>query len=82
MICETAFALPITTNAATIGWTVRDAAGTEVAKGSALAASLNGQLPLSISTPGWYQDDLTATASDGWVTNGGTDFSVLTPHDF
>jgi hypothetical protein len=74
--------LGFTTNAATVGWTVRDAAGTEVAKGSASVASLNGQLPLSISTPGWYQADLTATASDGWVTNGGTDFSVLTPHDF
>ena len=74
--------LGFTTDAATVGWTVRDATGTEVAKGSASAASLNGQLALSIGTPGWYQVDLTATASDGWVTNGGTDFSVLTPHDF
>ena len=49
--------LGFTTNAATIGWTVRDAAGTEVAKGSAPAAALIGQLPLSISTPGWYQTD-------------------------
>jgi hypothetical protein len=74
--------LGFTTNAATVGWTVRDAAGTEVAKGSAAAASLSGQIPLSISTPGWYQADLVATASDGSVTNGGTDFSVLTPYDF
>ncbi|MGW6280671.1 sugar-binding protein [Kribbella sp. NPDC055071] len=74
--------LGFSTNAATVAWTVRDATGTEVAKGSATAASLNGQLALSISTPGWYQADLTATSSDGWVTNGGTDFSMLAPHDF
>ncbi len=42
---------------------MRDAAGTEVAKGSAAAGSLNGQIPLSISTPGWYQADLVATAA-------------------
>lgn len=74
--------LGFSTDAATVGWTVRDAAGTEVAKGSAAAGSLNGQIPLSISTPGWYQADLVATAADGSVTNGGTDFSVLTPYDF
>ena len=74
--------LGFSTDATTVTWTVRDAGGTEVAKGSASAASLNGQLPLSISTPGWYQTDLTAVGSDGTTTLGGTDFAVLTPHDF
>ncbi|MFF0343734.1 sugar-binding protein [Kribbella sp. NPDC004875] len=74
--------LGFTTDATTVNWTVRDAGGTEVAKGSASAASLNGQLPLSISTPGWYQTDLTAVGTDGSTTLGGTDFAVLTPHDF
>lgn len=74
--------LGFSTDAATVNWTVRDAGGTEVAKGSAAAAALNGQLPLSISTPGWYQTDLTAVAADGTTTAGGTDFAVLTPHDF
>ncbi|HZX02230.1 sugar-binding protein [Kribbella sp.] len=74
--------LGFSTDAATVNWTVRDASGTEVAKGSAAAATLNGQLPLSISTPGWYQTDLRAVASDGTTTLGGTDFAVLTPHDF
>ncbi|MGW7685247.1 sugar-binding protein [Kribbella sp. NPDC054772] len=74
--------LGFTTDATTVNWTVRDAGGTEVAKGSASAASLNGQLPLSISTPGWYQTDLTAVGSDGSTTLGGTDFAVLSPHDF
>lgn len=74
--------LGFSTDAATVNWTVRDAGGTEVAKGSASAATLNGQIPLSISTPGWYQTDLTAVASDGTTTLGGTDFAVLTPHDF
>src|SRR5690242_740407 len=74
--------LGFSTDATTINWTVRDAGGTEVAKGSASAAALNGQLPLSISTPGWYQTDLTAVGSDGTTTLGGTDFAVLTPHDF
>ena len=44
--------LGFNTDATTVTWTVRDAGDTEVAKGSASAASLNGQLPLSISTPG------------------------------
>jgi hypothetical protein len=70
------------TNAATVAWTVRDATGTEVAKGSAAASSLNGRLTLSITTPGWYQVDLAGTSSDGWVTNRGTDFSVLAAKDF
>ncbi|HET6737799.1 MAG TPA: hypothetical protein VFH76_02660, partial [Kribbella sp.] len=74
--------LGFTTDATTVNWTVRDAGGTEVAKGSAVAAALNGQLPLSISTPGWYQTDLAAVAADGTTTVGGTDFAVLTPHDF
>jgi hypothetical protein len=74
--------LGFSTDASTVNWTVRDAGGTEVAKGSASAASLNGQLALSISTPGWYQTDLTAVASDGTTTLGGTDFAVLSPHDF
>ncbi|MEV4260177.1 sugar-binding protein [Kribbella sp. NPDC049584] len=74
--------LGFSTDATTVTWTVRDAGGTEVAKGSASAASLNGQLPLSISTPGWYQTDLTAVGSAGTTTLGGTDFAVLTPHDF
>jgi len=74
--------LGFTTNAATMTWTVRDATGTEVAKGSATAASLNGRLPLNISTAGWYQADLKAVAADGTTTTGGTDFSVLTPYDF
>src|SRR4051812_17272288 len=74
--------LGFSTDAATVGWTVRDAAGTEVAKGSASAASLNGRLTLPISAPGWYQTDLTAIGSDGSTTSGGTDFSVLSPHDF
>ncbi len=75
-------ALGFSTDATTVNWTVRDAAGTEVAKGSASAASLNGQLQLPISTPGWYQTDLTVVGSDGTTTLGGTDFAVLTPHDF
>ncbi|NUR97343.1 MAG: hypothetical protein HOV67_19045 [Kribbellaceae bacterium] len=74
--------LGFSTDAATVNWTVRDATGTEVAKGSASAASLNGQLPLSISTPGWYQTDLSVVGADGTTTFGGTDFAVLTPHDF
>jgi methionine-rich copper-binding protein CopC len=74
--------LGFSTDAETVGWTVRDAAGTEVAKGSAPAASLNGRLSLPISTPGWYRTDLTAVGSDGSTTLGGTDFAVLTPHDF
>lgn len=74
--------LGFSTDANTVNWTVRDASGTEVAKGSASAASLNGQLALSISTPGWYQTDLTAVGSDGSTALGGTDFAVLTPHDF
>ncbi|MFG1911936.1 sugar-binding protein [Kribbella sp. NPDC048928] len=74
--------LGFSTDATTVNWTVRDAGGTEVAKGSAAAATLHGQLPLSISTPGWYQTDLTAVAADGTSTVGGTDFAVLTPHDF
>ncbi|WP_112247559.1 sugar-binding protein [Kribbella monticola] len=74
--------LGLSTDAATVGWTVRDAAGTEVAEGSAPAASLNGRLTLPISTPGWYQTDLTAIGSDGSTTSGGTDFAVLSPHDF
>ncbi|MGZ0151656.1 sugar-binding protein [Kribbella sp. WER1] len=74
--------LGFSTDAATVNWTVRDADGTEVAKGSAAASTLNGQLPLSISTPGWYQTDLRAVAADGTTTLGGTDFAVLTPHDF
>src|SRR4051794_37056867 len=74
--------LGFSTDATTVNWTVRDAGGTEVAKGSASAAALNGQLALSISTPGWYQTDLTAVASDGTTTLGGTDFAVLSPHDF
>ena len=56
--------LGFSTDATTLSWTVRDASGTEVAKGSASAASLNGQLPLSISTPGWYQTDLTGATSE------------------
>ncbi|WP_427889660.1 sugar-binding protein [Kribbella sp. GL6] len=74
--------LGFSTDAATVTWTVRNADGTEVAKGSAAASALNGQLPLSISTPGWYQTDLRAVAADGTTTLGGTDFAVLTPHDF
>ncbi|GAA1588442.1 MULTISPECIES: sugar-binding protein [Kribbella] len=74
--------LGFSTDAATVNWTVRNADGTEVAKGSAAASALNGQLPLSISTPGWYQTDLRAIAADGTTTLGGTDFAVLTPHDF
>lgn len=74
--------LGFSTDATTLSWTVRDASGTEVEKGSASAASLNGQLPLSISTPGWYQTDLTAVGADGSATLGGTDFAVLSPHDF
>ena len=74
--------LGFSTNATTVSWTVRDAGGTEVAKGSAPAATLNGQLTLAISTPGWYQTDLTAVGSDGTTTLGGTDFAVLSPHDF
>ncbi|MET9270849.1 sugar-binding protein [Kribbella sp. NPDC003557] len=74
--------LGFSTDATTVSWTVRDAGGTEVAKGSAPAATLNGQLTLPISTPGWYQTDLTAVGADGATTLGGTDFAVLTPHDF
>jgi len=74
--------LGFSTDATTVSWTVRDAGGTEVAKGSAPAATLNGQLTLPISTPGWYQTDLTAVGADGTTTLGGTDFAVLTPHDF
>ncbi|MGW6195599.1 GH39 family glycosyl hydrolase [Kribbella sp. NPDC055110] len=74
--------LGFSTDAATVNWTVRDAGGTEVAKGSAPAATLDGQLALPVSTPGWYQTDLTAVGSDGTTTLGGTDFAVLTPHDF
>lgn len=74
--------LGFSTDATTVGWTVRNASGTEVAKGSAPAATLNGQLALPVSTPGWYQTDLTAIGSDGTTTLGGTDFAVLTPHDF
>ncbi|MDX3002846.1 sugar-binding protein [Kribbella solani] len=74
--------LGFSTDATTVSWTVRDAAGTEVSKGSASAAALNGRLTLPISTPGWYQTDLAAVAADGSTTLGGTDFAVLTPHDF
>jgi methionine-rich copper-binding protein CopC len=74
--------LGFSTSASTLNWAVRDAAGTEVARGSAPAASLNGQLALDIATAGWYQVDLKAVAADGTTTTGGTDFSVLTPHDF
>ncbi|MET9317630.1 sugar-binding protein [Kribbella sp. NPDC003505] len=74
--------LGFSTDATTVSWTVRDAGGTEVAKGSAPAATLNGQLTLPISTPGWYQTDLAAAGADGTTTLGGTDFAVLTPHDF
>jgi hypothetical protein len=74
--------LGFSTDAATVNWTVRDAGGTEVAKGSGAAAALNGRLTLPVNTPGWYQTDLTAVAADGTTTLGGTDFAVLTPHDF
>ncbi|WP_350275685.1 sugar-binding protein [Kribbella sp. HUAS MG21] len=70
------------TDAAALEWTVRDAAGTEVAKGSASTASLGGRLILPITAPGWYRTDLTAVGSDGTTTPGGTDFAVLAPHDF
>jgi methionine-rich copper-binding protein CopC len=74
--------LGFSTDASTMSWTVRDAAGTEVARGSATAASLNGRLALAISTPGWYQVDLRAFAADGSEKMGGTDFAVLGQHDF
>lgn len=69
-------------SAQSIAWTVRDANGTEVEVGDAAVADLGGSIPLDVSTPGWYQVDLVATAADGTTLTAGTDLSVLEPYDF
>jgi hypothetical protein len=71
----------VETQAQNLSWSVKNATGTAVLEGAGAVADLNGTIPLALSTPGWYQLDVTATGPGTESYAASTTLAVLEDFD-
>jgi hypothetical protein len=76
-----AVSVGVETNTENLSWSVKNATGGVVLTGSGTAASLGGEIPLALTTPGWYQLDVTATGPGAAAFTASTTLAVLEDFD-
>jgi hypothetical protein len=64
-----------------LSWTLTNATGSVVLTGSGTSAALDGTLPLAVTTPGWYELEVTASEPGGESFTESTTLAIIADFD-